>query len=326
MSRRVTSSTWTRSARTWGRVRAPQCARRSHSRCRQRRPPEITLSSRPASTSRNKKPTIRSTRSRPLCYFHGHGAEVLGPFGGDGCIMALNLSTTVWDLRVTGRTDNAQTAICANAGPTVLERVEIAQPASQSGAQGLSVSASVTVRDLVVNSGDAAVRVTAGGALTLDRAVIRGVRSGIGSTGTCSLQLSNVLVYGTSNLALQLTSGASGTVSSSTFATSGTGPNPRTATCPSSVLVRSSIVWASGGGAVPSIAGCNMSNVIAGPAVVAGASNADPMFVDAAQNDYHLAPGSPARDAVDTGPATDFEREGRPQGARFDIGADEGAP
>jgi hypothetical protein len=69
-----------------------------------------------------------------------------------------------------------------------------------------------------------------------------------------------------------------------------------------------------------------MNNVITGPTVVAGASNTDPMFVNLAQNDYHLAAGSPARDAVDTGPATDFEGDARPQGARFDIGADEAMP
>jgi hypothetical protein len=66
-----------------------------------------------------------------------------------------------------------------------------------------------------------------------------------------------------------------------------------------------------------------LSGDIVGPYAVAGSSNADPRFVDEANGNYHLGAGSPARDAVDSGPATDFEGDTRPQGPRFDIGADE---
>jgi hypothetical protein len=45
--------------------------------------------------------------------------------------------------------------------------------------------------------------------------------------------------------------------------------------------------------------------------------------VNAAAHDYHLSAGSPAVDAADFGPDHDFEGEARPNGARFDIGADE---
>lgn len=48
----------------------------------------------------------------------------------------------------------------------------------------------------------------------------------------------------------------------------------------------------------------------------------DPMFVGA--SDYHLQPGSPARDAADgTPPARDIDGEPRPSGEAADIGADE---
>lgn len=51
----------------------------------------------------------------------------------------------------------------------------------------------------------------------------------------------------------------------------------------------------------------------------------DPNFVDAANDDFHLAAGSPA---IDTGtglssPRVDFEGDLRPQGGRIDIGVDE---
>lgn len=51
--------------------------------------------------------------------------------------------------------------------------------------------------------------------------------------------------------------------------------------------------------------------------------NLDPVFVNANGGDFHLSGGSPARDAVNTGPALDFEGDRRPQGVRFDLGADE---
>jgi hypothetical protein len=56
---------------------------------------------------------------------------------------------------------------------------------------------------------------------------------------------------------------------------------------------------------------------------VPGASNSDPQFVNAAGQNYHLGPTSPARDMIDGGPPLDFERDPRPRGVRFDIGADE---
>jgi hypothetical protein len=74
------------------------------------------------------------------------------------------------------------------------------------------------------------------------------------------------------------------------------------------------------------IDGCNLSSTIAGPTSVPGATNVYPSFVDTSTRDYHLAPGSPARDVIDTGPSLDIEGNARPQGVRYDIGAYEAAP
>lgn len=54
----------------------------------------------------------------------------------------------------------------------------------------------------------------------------------------------------------------------------------------------------------------------------------DDVFVDATGGDYHLSETSPALEngASTDAPATDFEGQGRPQGAGVDIGADERCP
>jgi hypothetical protein len=61
------------------------------------------------------------------------------------------------------------------------------------------------------------------------------------------------------------------------------------------------------------------------PTLGAGNITGDPMFVDVANNDFHLKPTSPCKDAANPAAtlAEDFDGEARPAGSARDIGADE---
>jgi hypothetical protein len=70
----------------------------------------------------------------------------------------------------------------------------------------------------------------------------------------------------------------------------------------------------------------NGSDTGGGGSIHTGAVNVwgDPAFVDPAAYDYHLLEGSPAMNAgVDAGVTTDIDGDKRPQGAGYDMGADE---
>jgi hypothetical protein len=85
-----------------------------------------------------------------------------------------------------------------------------------------------------------------------------------------------------------------------------------------------------GGKQIGGSANCTTTYSDVGPDAATGTGNInmDPMFVNAAQGDFHITAGSPAKDAADPAATLDIDIDGdsRPQGSGRDIGADEFKP
>jgi hypothetical protein len=249
---------------------------------------------------------------------HEGAATLSAPPASDSPTMSIGIATTIRDLTVVNGAGNGIAL-----GGT--DTVQLEHVTCNAFTNGIVAGTAVVAHDISVQGQLAGIDLPAGTHLTLDRGVISGGVNGIKASAFGPVvDLSNLVVYGTTDLALDLTR-ASGTISFVTIADSGAdmGSGPRAVSCSNGMSMRSSIVWAPGLTARSAIAGCNMSSVIAGPTPVPGAMNTDPLFMSSANHDYHLGPLSPARDAVDMGPVFDFEGDPRPFGSRFDIGADE---
>ncbi len=92
------------------------------------------------------------------------------------------------------------------------------------------------------------------------------------------------------------------------------------------VAVSNSIVVQNNLATGPQIVGCQVEfSIVTGGFDGTGNLADDPRFVNPDGDDFHVAPDSPAIDAADATdpPALDIDREPRPRGDGFDIGADE---
>jgi hypothetical protein len=81
-------------------------------------------------------------------------------------------------------------------------------------------------------------------------------------------------------------------------------------------IIKSNIIW--GNSSTDVYGSSELTYCCYAGAVGTGNIDADPLFANPAEEDYHLLPGSPC---IDTGdPATDFSHEPRPNGGRVNMG------
>ncbi|MGN6106362.1 MAG: hypothetical protein ACTHU0_14740 [Kofleriaceae bacterium] len=259
--------------------------------------------------------TVGASTSATSISIHGNGSVLTGTT--DDGLLLVELPTTLRDLEL----ESAVGTTLRVRSRAVVERVQLRTTSSFGSA--LHTLGATTLRDVTMQSNRCGITLD-GGSLTIDRATIRGGTSGICAQQPGVVDLSNLLVSGTSEIGIDL-SGSSGTAAFVTIVDTGTtGTGVAGLKCHSTLALRSSIIWTPDALSRPAFEGnCAVASSIIGPTGVVGSMNVDPLFVNRAAGNYHLSGGSPARDLVDTGPTMDFERDSRPRGARFDIGADE---
>jgi hypothetical protein len=252
-------------------------------------------------------------------FIHGGGASLQSTDA--ETLLAVYIPMTIRDLELS----NPLAGAIFLSRPCLFERLKFRAH------NAINLQAHAIVRDssIVTEPGGIGITLEPGGSLTWERGTIRGGQQGITTAFSDygNVEISNLLIFGMSQLAINLPGNITGSISFSTIAGSGTmtATGPRSVVCSRFMTVHSSIIWDINSSAQrPAIGGdCTLISTVVGVSGVPGAPSFNPLFVNPSQSDYHLKMNSPARDMVDVGPALDFERDPRPRGARFDIGADE---
>lgn len=275
------------------------------------------------------EPTVQISANKTAAAaieIHGGGATLRTDGDGD-ILFVYDVPATIHDVTFQGN-GTASAGVESSSASVTVYRAKF----DGAGSRGILAGADMNAHDIEIANASTGIQIvnstSATATLTLDRAVIHDCNAGItASAMNTRVMISNTLVFDTQAYAMDL-SNAAGRVSFSTIGDSGAvnGTQPIAVRCSSGLglTIASSIVWTPQAPNNPGVgASCGLNSVIAGPFAVSGAINMDPGFVDETHRDYHLGAGSPARDAVDSGPATDYEGDARPQGPRFDIGADE---
>lgn len=260
----------------------------------------------------------------PMLFFHFHGASFKAVIATNGTALPIfdsSVPTAFIDAQFSGDT---YPLIAQNGASLTLKHVTVHD------SRHLTVAGDFTAWDLTMfNNTDptAAIVLTGSGNVSIDRALIHDAQSVLSVSSGAHVHLSNMMVWGIANRPFNLATNP-GDLEFSTIARAGdnTPTGPCALACGATLHVTGSIIWQPqcGGSAQDAAGDCTFaSSIVSNAATLPGTTNNDPMFVNAAAHDYHIKATSPAVDAVDTGPPTDFEGDKRPGGVKFDIGADE---
>jgi hypothetical protein len=283
-------------------------------------------------------------------------------------VRSANADVVIYDLHVTGATgitDGHGILMTPNGGQPKLTLVRVTVDNNQ-GAGISATGSTLTVSQSTVSANSAGGISATGGTLTVSQSTVA-TNNGVGISatgGTLTVSQSTVLTNNGGGIAIVAaqfdvtnTIVASNGSPSSVFggvrvdqsntgvrrfdfntvtnnvaaASSTTGVVCTLVTQP--VTFSNNIVYANQvGGDRTQVGGsnCNWTYSDIGPDTVAGTGNinVDPLFVNLAQNDFHLTASSPAKDVADPAAtqALDFDGDTRPQGSGRDMGADEYKP
>ncbi len=252
---------------------------------------------------------------------HGGGATLSPTSTSSPAITTGETPVLISDLMVTGQVGTSGSVISTGTALVTLRSLSL------DNASPLAVNGPATATDLrVTDAISFGVAVGGVGNLSVDRATITGGVIGVvcGTSPTAHVELTNVVIVGAADVGLGV-QGCSGSVEFSTIADNGPQTPAQTqVSCGAGPFAITSTIIAAGSTATAMVAGtCTFTTTIASGQSIPNTMNVDPVFVDRAHGDYHITAASPAKDAVPTGPPDDFEGDARPQGAAFDIGADE---
>ncbi|MBV8760463.1 MAG: hypothetical protein JO257_24440 [Deltaproteobacteria bacterium] len=263
----------------------------------------------------------QNSTSAPALFMHLHGATLVPATGGTlQPLFDSSIPIAFMDADLSG---NTTPIVTQNGASLTLRHVTVHD------SQRLAVAGAFVAKQLsIYNNTDAtaAIVVTGPYDVTIDRGQIHDAVSVLSVPSASHVHLTNLMVWNVTNRPFNLALNA-GDLQFSTIAKSGgsTTTAPCILSCGSQFHVTSSIIWQPQcNGTFQDAAGpCSFqSSIVSNANAPAGTTNANPMFVDP-NADFHIRPTSAARDAVDTGPAVDFEGDARPGGPKYDIGADE---
>jgi len=245
---------------------------------------------------------------------HGAQSTLTAAAGGEPIIFIDDVATTIQDVTFTGGSVNVQTGT----GSVTIARSTFENAQGVLAGSGLLTLVNVKI---VAKAGRFGIGMNSTSHVKLEGGVLQGGVSAISDNNDGgNIDVTNMMVFGTTGTALDIAN-TTGAIRFSTIV--GAPTAIAGLKCNLNFVVQSSIIWDLQSSAVPVTGACPISTSIVGPVPIAGSMSADPKFVDATNNDFHIAAGSPAIDLVPAGPTVDFEGDPRPQGPRFDVGADE---